>query len=83
MRSLHALARLEVSAVLVDARGKACPLPIVELALALRAHRLVELWADDPAALVDLKAFVESTGHLLLACDDPPLRAVLRRGGGL
>lgn len=56
---------LEVSALLVDARGKPCPMPIIELAKALRAHQRVELWADDPAALVDLQAFIKGTGHLL------------------
>lgn len=81
MRSRHALARLEVSAALVDARGKACPLPIVELAIALRTHALVELWADDPAAVSDLRAFAAATGHALVQLDQPPLRAVIRRGG--
>jgi len=57
--------RLEVSALLVDARGKACPLPIIELAKALQRAPRVELWADDPAALGDLHAFVQVTGHLL------------------
>ncbi len=74
---------LEVSAHLVDARGKACPLPIIELAKALRAHPRVELWADDPAALVDLHAFIEGTGHLLeQAVSTPGLQAVVRRAPG-
>ncbi len=59
------MSRLEVSALLVDARGKPCPMPIIELAKALRTHQRVELWADDPAALVDLHAFIQGSGHLL------------------
>jgi TusA-related sulfurtransferase len=50
---------------LVDARGQPCPLPIIALAKALKTAATVELWADDPAALVDLHAFIEATGHLL------------------
>lgn len=76
--------RLLVSAFLVDARGRACPMPIIELARALRAHPEVELWADDPAAWGDLVAFTESTGHALVT---PPakgrvLQAVVRRRAG-
>lgn len=59
----NAPTRLEVSAHLVDARGRACPAPIIELAKALKAHARVELWADDPAARADLDAFAASTGH--------------------
>lgn len=59
----NAPTRLEVSAHLVDARGRACPAPIIELAKALRVHARVELWADDPAAQADLEAFAAGTGH--------------------
>lgn len=78
----NAPTRLAVSAHLVDARGKACPAPIIELAKALRAHRLVELWADDPAAKGDLQAFAAATGHAVeVVGSDSPLRAVIRRKG--
>ncbi len=72
---------LEVSAHRVDARGLACPRPIVELAKALRGAALVELWADDPAARADVEAFCAATGHALLRLDAGPvvLRAVVRR----
>jgi tRNA 2-thiouridine synthesizing protein A len=53
----------EVSAFPLDARGLACPMPIVLLARALKQHPLVELTADDPAAHADLLAFAEGTGH--------------------
>ncbi len=71
-----------VSPLLVDARGKACPLPIVELARALRGAPAVELWADDPAAEADVHAFCQATGHRLLTCHSTPghlVAVVIRR----
>ena len=53
----------EVSAFDVDARGQACPMPVLLLAKALRAHALVRLTADDPAARADVLALCESAGH--------------------
>ncbi len=83
MHDMNEIERLLVSAHLVDARGKACPAPIIELAKGLRAHPLVELWADDPAAWGDLHAFVEVTGHELVTAPGRagPLKAVVRRKG--
>lgn len=63
MPGMYDVNRQRVSAHLVDARGKACPAPIIELAKALRSHAEVELWADDPAAWADLEAFGQATGH--------------------
>ncbi|MGA9524705.1 MAG: sulfurtransferase TusA family protein [Myxococcaceae bacterium] len=54
----------------VDATGKACPMPILELARALRDLEIgqtLELLATDPAAEADLKAFCERTGHVLVS----------------
>jgi len=54
--------------------------PIIELAGALKAHPLVELWATDPAAKGDLEAFAQATGHALEQVDAAGLlRAVVRR----
>ena len=53
----------EVSAFEVDARGRACPMPVLMLAKALREHGLVRLLADDPAARADVLALCESAGH--------------------
>ena len=71
---------LLVSAHLADARGKACPAPIIDLARALRSHPLVELWADDPAAKADLVAFCAATGHVLVQTGEAGrlLQAVIR-----
>ena len=52
----------KVSAPRVDARGRPCPWPIIELAKALKIHPQVELWADDPAARADLESFCAATG---------------------
>jgi TusA-related sulfurtransferase len=83
MRGLHAPDRLAVSAHLVDARGRACPQPIIDLARALKLHPFVELWADDPAAHADLIAFCEATGHALVpgVAAGVPLRALINRRG--
>lgn len=81
MHDMNDLPRLLVSAPLVDARGKACPAPIIELARALRGGAaVVELWADDPAAGGDLHAFCQATGHRLgeLRTEGRLLRAVVR-----
>jgi TusA-related sulfurtransferase len=83
MREVNEGTRLSVSAHLVDARGQACPAPIIELAKALRAHPIVELWADDPAARADLEAFAASTGHRVAEVQaGKVLRAVVVRRGG-
>ncbi|MFZ5445938.1 MAG: sulfurtransferase TusA family protein [Myxococcota bacterium] len=81
---MNELQRLLVSATLVDARGLACPAPIIELAKTLRRAALVELWADDPAAWADLEAFLSATGHERVAADRASgvVRAVIRRGAG-
>ncbi|MDP2272124.1 MAG: sulfurtransferase TusA family protein [Archangium sp.] len=67
MQHMSELRRLLVSAHLVDARGKACPAPIIELVKALQRAPVVELWADDPAAWGDLHAFSQATGHVVEA----------------
>lgn len=79
MATLHEPTRLEVSAHLVDARGKPCPVPIIELAKALKGQSLVELWADDPAAEGDLAMFCAATGRRTERLERAPfLRALVR-----
>lgn len=80
MQHSNETGRLLVSAHLVDARGKACPVPIIELAKALRSQPVVELWADDPAAWPDIDAFLEATGRQLVdaGARTAPLRVVIR-----
>lgn len=43
--------------IVVDAIGKACPMPVIDLAAAVQAHQVgtvFRLLADDPAARVDV-----------------------------
>ncbi|WP_416210144.1 sulfurtransferase TusA family protein, partial [Frankia sp. Cr1] len=44
----------------MDARGRRCPLPIIELARRIRDIDVgadLQLWADDPAAAHDVPAW--------------------------
>lgn len=53
----------------VDARGLACPMPIVRTALQLKQMQpgeLLEVLATDPGASKDFVAWASSTGHTLV-----------------
>lgn len=57
----------------VDARGLACPRPVIDLAAAIddtAVGDVVELWADDPAARVDVPVWCRMRGQRLRAVDD-------------
>ena len=52
--------------VVVDCLGRPCPVPVIELARALRNladGTVVEVVSDDPAALTDVPAFCRLRGH--------------------
>jgi cysteine desulfurase len=52
--------------VIVDARGKRCPVPVIELARALpmvAIGEVVEVLADDPAARVDIPVWCRMKGQ--------------------
>ena len=56
--------------VVVDARGHRCPTPTLRLRRALEAlpeGGLVELWADDPLARIDVPHFANEAGCRLVA----------------
>jgi len=61
-------------ALVLDCRGMRCPLPIIELA---RRHRevavgeVVQLLADDPAAVPDVAAWCRMRGHTLVSSAAP------------
>jgi TusA-related sulfurtransferase len=58
------------SELIVDATGTACPIPIIELAKAIRrveAGQLIALLATDPAAKQDVAAWCAATGHQLVS----------------
>ena len=53
----------------LDARGLACPLPIVKTKKALagmESGKVLKVIATDPGSVADMKAFAEATGHGLL-----------------
>lgn len=70
----------------LDARGLNCPLPVLKAQKALRGlaagDQLVVL-ATDPKAPADLRQLCETSGHLLLACEDLPdhVVVVIEKGG--
>jgi TusA-related sulfurtransferase len=60
-------------AVLVDARGLRCPLPVIRLAeraLAAGPGVVIEVWASDPAARADIPAWCRLRGHDYLGAAD-------------
>jgi tRNA 2-thiouridine synthesizing protein A len=53
----------------VDARGLACPMPIVKTATAIRglaSGAILEVLATDPGSVKDFAAWTRSTGNELL-----------------
>ena len=55
---------------LLDARGLACPLPVLKARKAMRGVApggLLRVLATDPGAAADFRAFCEVTGHRLEA----------------
>lgn len=56
----------------VDARGLACPMPIVKTAQAMKAlasGQVLEVIATDPGAVKDFAAWSKSTGNELVEAD--------------
>lgn len=54
----------------LDCRGQRCPLPVIALARAVLGAEpgtVVELWADDPAAEVDVPAWCRLRGQELVS----------------
>jgi TusA-related sulfurtransferase len=55
---------------LIDARGKPCPVPVIELAAAVEASdtgEVVLLLADDPAARTDVAVWCRMKRHELVS----------------
>jgi tRNA 2-thiouridine synthesizing protein A len=68
----------------VDARGLACPMPIVKTAQAiasLASGELLEVLATDPGSTKDFVAWARTTGHELVeqGVDGGTYRFVVRR----
>lgn len=73
--------------LLVDCRGRRCPLPILDLARRIgdiAVGQVVAVEADDPAARPDIAAWCRMRGHELLdeavATDGTPRYRVRRTG---
>lgn len=70
----------------IDARGMLCPLPVLKLRKRMKSlghGDVVELWADDPAAVVDVPHFCTEAGHELIGQDsgaDHMIYRVRKRG---
>ena len=53
----------------IDAKGMACPMPVIKAKKGIQAVELgqvVEVECTDPGSIADFKAFANSTGHELL-----------------
>lgn len=56
----------------LDLRGLKCPLPVLKARRAIKDMAkgdVLEIYADDPVAVLDFAHFCETTGHVLLASD--------------
>jgi tRNA 2-thiouridine synthesizing protein A len=64
---------MSATATIVDAKGLACPMPIVRTAKAMKdlaSGELLELLATDPGSVPDVTAWCRSTGHQLIEQTD-------------
>ncbi len=73
--------------VVLDAKGLACPMPIVKTKKAmntLEAGQVLEVQATDKGSIADLKAWAGSTGHQYLGTleDGDVLKHYLRKSAG-
>jgi len=60
----------ETGDAVLDARGLACPLPVLKAKKAIRSvppGGVLTVLATDPGAGPDFRAFCEHTGHLLVS----------------
>ena len=75
------------SNAILDAKGLACPMPIVKTKKAMKeleAGHVLEVQATDKGSKADLKAWAESTGNQYLGTieDGGVLRHFVRKSGG-
>ena len=73
--------------VILDAKGLACPMPIVKTKKAmngLEAGQILEVLATDKGSKADIKAWAGSTGHQYLGTleEDGVLKHYLRKSSG-
>jgi tRNA 2-thiouridine synthesizing protein A len=73
MLSHHAYLSAMDETPTIDARGLLCPLPVLKLRKRLKpaaSGARVALWADDPAAIVDVPHYCAESGHRLLSVSE-------------
>jgi len=68
----------------LDALGLLCPLPVLKARKrlgALRPGQVLQMQADDPAAIIDVPHFCNESGHALLEMktEGPVLTFLIRR----
>jgi len=68
----------------IDAKGLACPLPIIRAKRGIsqiEVGEILEIWTTDPGSLEDFRAWCRSTGHELVkqAGEAPPYQFWIRR----
>ena len=54
---------------ILDARGLLCPLPVLKARKRLQtvvSGEVLTMWADDPAAVIDVPHFCAESGHELI-----------------
>lgn len=74
--------RADEAALVVDALGTRCPLPVIELARRIgdvEPGQVVALLADDPAARLDVPAWCAMRGHDYLGEPEAGTYLVRRR----
>jgi tRNA 2-thiouridine synthesizing protein A len=57
----------------LDARGLLCPLPVLKLRKRIKPLApgdVIDLLADDPAAVIDVPHFCSEAGHDLISMDE-------------
>ena len=65
----------------LDARGKACPLPILMTAkalLRLEVGEILEVLGDDPAIAEDMPVYCYRAGHRLLSLEEDDETGLIR-----
>ena len=71
-------------AVTIDVKGKACPIPVVKTAKAMKEMSpgdVLEVLATDPGVEPDMKAWSKQTGNELVSIErlDGVFRVLLRK----
>ncbi len=65
----------------IDARGLLCPLPVLKLRKRLKpvpTGTQIELWADDPAAVIDVPHYCTESGNRLVSVKDTDTHQIYR-----